>query len=230
MSSIALASRLLDLLHGHAVEAEIRDDMVYLPSVDRWANLWMWRTDSGTFLMEVRATGEGAEVVADRWAALGDDPKSATRDGLESFCRCGFHVVLAALWGVLETDQVDHEVRQVGGHAWDLYLGPYTGRASVGNARLDAPPALVDRVLEALDGHLGTGSTHAMRVFVAVVNGAVTVEGLVDDEVSPAVEAAVAAADWTFPASGFASLRWFVMARRRDEAPAHRVTRSCGGS
>lgn len=229
MSVTPLHQELVDLLGGHDVRAEVRDDAVRVVEVDRWANLWMSRSPTGRFIVELRATAPEGVVVSDRWAALGDDPKSATRDGLESFCRCGFHVVLAALWGVLETDQVDHEVREVGGQTWDLYLGPYTGRASVGNARLDPPPALLDRVLEALDGHLGTGSTHAMRVFVAVVNGAVTVEGLVDDEVSPAVEAAVAAADWTFPASGFASLRWFVMARRRDEAPAHRVTRSCGG-
>lgn len=230
MSLTPLRQELVDLLAGHDVRAEVRDDAVLVVEVDRWANLWMSRSPAGRFIVELRTTAPEGVVVADRWAALGDDPKSAARDGLESFCRCGFHVVLAALWGVLETDQVDHEVREVGGQDWDVYLGPYTGRASAGTARLDAPLALADRVLAALDGHLGVGSTHAMRVYVASVNGAVTVEGLVDDRVSPAVEAAVAAAGWTFPPCGFASLRWFVIARRRDEAPAHRVTRSCRGS
>lgn len=227
MTTQLLKVQLVDLLAGHGVAAEERDDAVYVPSVERWANLWMWRTESGTFLMELRATASGDEVIADRWAAIGKAPADAVRDGLDSFCRCGFHVVLAALWGVLERDQVDHEVRIVGSAGWDIYLGPYTTRVSAGVAPLAAPSGLVDRVLAALDGHLVGSSTHALRVYVAVVEGAVTTEVLVDDELSADVEAAVVTATWSFPSAGFASLRWFVMARRREPGPAHVIERSC---
>lgn len=224
---LPLNVQLVALLAGHGVAAEERDHAVYVQSVARWANLWMWQTEGGTFLMELRATASGEEVVADRWAAIGTTPDDAVRDGLQAFCRGGFHVVLAALWGVLEPDQIDHELRTVGSASWDLYLGPYTTRVSVGVAPLVAPSGLVDRVLVALDGHLVGSSTHALRVYVAVVGGAVTIEALVDDEPSADVESAVANADWSFPAAGFASLRWFVMARQREPGPAHLIERTC---
>ncbi len=228
MNTVPLASRLVGLLHGHHVEAEIRDDMVYLPVVDRWANLWMWRTESGSFLMEVRATGADEQVVADRWAALGADAETAIRDGLESFCRCGFHVLLAALWGVLETDQVDHEERWIADQQWDLYLGPYTTRVSPDTPTLVAPAGFVDRVLAALGEHLLDGETHLLRVYVAVLNGAVTVEGVVDDQTSAALGRALSTAAWAFPPTGFASLRWIVAARRRRGSTANLMVRTCG--
>lgn len=69
-----------------------------------------------------------------------------------------------------------------------------------------------------------------MRVYVASVNGQITHEALVDGQASDEVVEAVARARWAFPATGFVSLRWFVMARRRADEPAHRTTRACGGT
>lgn len=221
---------LVDLLGGHGVLAEVRADAVYLPELDLWANLWLTRSREGRFLMDLVATSPDGGVVADQWAALGTDVASATRDGLTSFSRCGFHVVLAALWGVLETDQVDHEAREVGGATWDVYLGPYSGRATTGTPPLTAPAELVDQVLRAFDASLEAGQTHALRVYVAWVNGAATYEALVDGREAPDVAAVVARAGWVFPDAGFVSTRWFVMARLREAGPAHRQTRACRGA
>src|SRR4051812_26161736 len=113
MTVVPLARFLAELLTGHHIEAVVQDDMVYLPRCDRWANLWMHQTEGGAYLVEVRATASSDVTVADRCAGLGDSVESAARDGLQSFCSGSFHVLLAALWGVLERDQVDHEVRVV---------------------------------------------------------------------------------------------------------------------
>jgi hypothetical protein len=229
MNVVPCADHLARLLQVHGVEAETSEDAVWIPGVERWANLWMSQTSTGSWLMEVRATVEGEEVIADRWAALGATQAAAFRDGLGSFCLCGFHVLLASVWGVLETDQVDHEVREVAGEAWDVYLGPYTTRVSGDTPPLLAPRGLVDRVLEVVDGALAHGGTHVVRVYVAVVDGRVTVEALVDDEEHEALREAVATAKWEFPERGFAPLRWLIAARRRVDGPAHQVARECPG-
>lgn len=225
-----LGPQLVDLLDGHGVRAEMRDDVVWLPDVGQWANLWMTATPEGRFLMDLRATAPEGGMVADQWVAMGTDVASARQDGLTSFCRCGFHVVLAGLWGVLEPDQVDHEVREVGGATWDLYVGPYFGRFTPGLQGLRAPATLVDQVLSAFDTHLTTGHTHALRVFVASVNGATTFEAVVDGEPAEAVGEVVARANWPFPPTGFVSLRWLVLARRQAGGPSHRTRRTCGGT
>jgi Family of unknown function (DUF6348) len=223
---VVLNDRLLSLLHGHQVSAELRDGRVYLPELDRWAELHM-RPARSSHLMAVRVSAPGGEHV-DRWAALGEEPEAAARDGLAAFVRGGFHVLLAALWGLYEPEQVEWVERTVGTATWDLYLGPYTGRVAAGGSPLRAPSDLVERVLAALDAHL-TGETHFVRVYYAAVNGQVTVETLVDDAPSEGMHRAVAEAEWTAPSTGFASLRWFSIARRRGDGPAHLRTGSCAG-
>ena len=210
-----LAHRLQAMLTAHGVASELVDGTLYLPSVERRANLWMVQTGPTTWRMALRATAVGGEVVADAWAAVGASPAAAAEDGLAAFARSGFPVALAALWGVLDRDRVDREVRAIAGVDWDLYLGPFTGRALAGTPPLAAPAGLAAAVLRAFDTHLTWGETHALRLYVAGLDGAPTLEALVDGAASPAVAAAVAAADWVLPERGFAALRWFVIARRR---------------
>src|SRR5262245_21660264 len=139
MAVIPLAHTLADLLGGHDVEAVVRDGLVSLPRLERWANLWMDQTESGSYLVEVRATAGNDVTIADRCAGVGATFESAREDGLRSFCAGTFHVLLAALWGVLEHDQVDHEVRVVDDLTWDIYMGPCTLRTSAGSEPLVLP-------------------------------------------------------------------------------------------
>jgi hypothetical protein len=230
MALIPLVHTLIDLLAGHGVEAVVKDGFVYLPQLDRWANLWMNQTDGGSYLVEIRATACNDITIADRCAAVGDTFESAREDGLRSFCSGTFHVLLAALWGVLERDQVDHEVRVVGHHAWDIYTGPCTLRTSIGAKPLVLPRELVDLVPGQLERVLVDSRVHAVRLYFAVLNGAVTVEALVDDEENPALAEVFASAQWLLPETGFASLRWFIAACPRTSGPSHHTERSaCGG-
>jgi hypothetical protein len=225
-----LAQTLVDLLAGHQVEAILEDDLVYLPRFERWANLWMTRTDSGTYLIEVRATASNEVTIADRCAAVGTTFESAREDGLRSFCSGTFHVLLAALWGVLELDQVDHEVRVVRHRTWDIYMGPCTLRNSVGVESLVLPRELVELVPKQLEQVLVQSRVHAVRLYIGVLNGSVTVEALVDDEEDPGLAELFASARWRLPATGFASLRWFIAACPRTSGPTHHTERSaCGG-
>ena len=62
---------------------------------------------------------------------------------------------------------------------------------------------------------------------LAVVNGQITVEALVDDVPSPKLQEAFQGAGWSLPANGFASLRWFLAASPRVGGPTHRIERNC---
>lgn len=227
MPPSSMADALASLLTGHGVEAVVLEDMVHLPQPGLWASLWMEAAQPGTFLFELRATTRGEAVVVDRWAGVGSDVEEGKRDGLLSFCRGTFHVLLAAVWGVLERDQVDHCVWWVDGREWDLYFGPCTMRQSLGVAPLVLPPSMVDRVMDQFQHHLTAGEVHAARLYLAVVNGQITVEALVDDVPSPKLQEAFQGAGWSLPANGFASLRWFLAASPRVGGPTHRIERNC---
>ncbi|MCB9879020.1 MAG: hypothetical protein H6835_15605 [Planctomycetes bacterium] len=71
---------------------------------------------------------------------------------------------------------------------------------------------------------------HTARLYLAVVNGAVTVEALIDDQPDAAMAEVLGGADWALPAAGFASLRWYLAACPRIDGPTHTVERaSCSG-
>jgi hypothetical protein len=231
MAAIPLAGLLVDLLKGHHVDALVRDDMVYLPALDRWANLWMHQTGKSTWLVEVRATTASPDTtIADRCAAVGDTIQVAGQDGLQAFCSGIFHVLLAAVWGVLEREQVDHEVRVVGGRSWDIYFGPCTLRSMTDTEPLVLPAELMSLVPKQLDRTLTDTRVHTTRLYLAVLNGEVTVEAMVDDAPSEAMAQVFRSAAWVLPKKGFASIRWLIAASPQTNGPSHRIERpSCPG-
>lgn len=230
MTNVPLAPVLVQLLEGHGVEAVVREDAVYLPRLDRWANLWMHPTSERMHLLEVVATVDDEVTVTDRCAGIGDTVESAKADGVQAFCSGTFHVLLAALWGVLERDQVDHEILFVEHREWDVYMGPCTTRISAGVQALVLPQALPDLVLQQWKRTLVDRRVHTARLYLAVVNGAVTVEAMIDDQPDAAMAEVFGGADWALPAAGFASLRWYLAACPRTDGPTHAVERaSCSG-
>lgn len=65
MDIVRLASILAELLRGHGVAAEVVNDVVHVPALGRWANLWMAPSSSGGRVMEVRATTPGRTTLTD---------------------------------------------------------------------------------------------------------------------------------------------------------------------
>lgn len=229
-ASASLASLLHRLLESHGVEAQVVDDAVYLPGLDRWANLWLHDSGTGPLAIEVVGTAPNGVVVTDVCVGIGRNREAAKNDAVHAFCVGTFHVLLAALWGVLERDQVDHEVRSVGGKAWDLYLGACTRRSSDGVGLLELPPEVPDRVLACLDDLLTDTNVHVVRLYLAVSNGELTLEALLDSEPADALAQAFRDGAWQLPDVGFASLRWLLAASPRSDGPSHDVEREqCSG-
>ena len=88
----------------------------------------------------------------------------------------------------------------------------------------------MELVPKQLEQRLIDSRVHAVRLYLGVLNGAVTVEALVDDEDDPALAELFAGAAWRLPEAGFASLRWFIAACPRSNGPSHHTERAaCTG-
>lgn len=229
MNPHLLNAELADLLAAHGSPARVVGDLVELPDAGTWADLRLFETGAGRFLMEVRTATPGGPVLVDTWAAWGATRDEARLDGLRAFCQGTFHVLLAAVWGVLENDQTFHEVRTVGGQAWDVYLGPLVNRRSADAPVLVAPVGFADAVLGTLDSRMQGTDGHVVRIYHAVSRGQVmATEALWDGEPFPELQAQVAAAGWAAGTVGFTSARWFLAVRPRvDGRPAHAIERTC---
>ena len=170
MTALPLDVELAGLLNGHHLVAHVEGDRVVLPAAGAWADLRLYESAAGRFVMEVRTALPGGSVLLDTWAAWGATQQEARRDGLAAFCRGTFHVLLA-LWGILETDQVAHEVRTVAGRNWDVYLGPLVNRQSAGGAGLVPPTDFADAVLAIIDARMRDEAAHVVRIYHAMSQG-----------------------------------------------------------
>jgi hypothetical protein len=217
------------LLEGHGVASVAHDDHLLVPGSAFVGDLCLFEDQGAAAgMMELRAWDADGTGVIDTWMAYGEDREAKIRDGVHAFVVGTVHVALAALWGVLESDQVDVETRSIGGQTWDGYLGGMVGR---GDAP-EVPPDLFERLMSAWFDRIAQAdgrTTHTFRVFVASRGGNTTYEALFDGEPDEGLREALRCAGWAFPSDAYGSRRWFGIARRREgHAPAHTTTRMCG--
>lgn len=216
-----LNQHLVSLLDGHGVEAAVVDDRVVVEPNGATAVLGAERTNPHALLFSLRATSPDGVVLPDLWAGLGSDDAAAVRDGIAAFCRGTFHVYLAAAWGVLETDQVDHVEVTSSGRPWDLYVGGVVGR-TFDRASLPVP-SMWDPFIEAVGKVLAERDASVVgRLYSQHRDAKMTFEALVNGEPSEVMETFWRALPWCPSAAGYASQRLLWMAvPRLGERPAH---------
>jgi len=222
-----LNSHLVRLLDAHGVAAAVSDGIVFVEPNNATAVLEAERTNPHSLLLSLRATSPDGVVLPDLWAGLGSEDPPAIRDGLDAFCRGSFHVYLAATWGVLETDQVDHVEITSLERVWDVYVGGVVGRTS-DSASLPVP-AFWEPLLEAIEQVLAEGDSSVVgRLYAHHINAKMTFEALVNGEQDGVMEAFWRALPWQPSESGFASQRmvWIAVPRRGDK-PAHTQVGRC---
>lgn len=175
--------------------------------------------------MACSASREGQAEVRDLWAGIGGNTTESVKQGLAAFCLQDFHVLLATHGGLLETDQVDHEVFKRDGATWDLYTGALVGRNSEhGIVRLALDwTAVVSTISQVVSGQV-----HALRLFVSALNGEVTYEALLDGEECPALLQLLRMTPLEAPEHGYGSQRLFACAvARAFDQPTHLVQGIC---
>jgi len=225
-----LGDHLVKLLGTHGVQASRRDGVVHVGAGEaRWVRLSATRQEGPSPLrLHVDAAGPDGAVVSDSLNGVAEDPAEAADDAVLQFCLCDFHVLLAGLWGLLEEDQVDHYTVTTDAGPWDLYVGGWVSRMSAPGNTMPAPEAaFVDALLKAAPALLRERRSHAGRVFIAAMEGALTYEALVDMQPSVELEAVLRSLPLAPPPSGYASQRLFFLALPRQGRNAHVRTGRC---
>lgn len=221
-----LAASLAELISGHGIECEVRADQVLIPRTNTSMSLMVVQEyPNGTVLMGCSASRKGQPDVRDLWAGLGANTTDSVKQGLAAFCLQDFHVLLATHCGLLETDQVEHEVFMRDGSSWDLYTGALVGRSSEhGAIQLTLDWAALVRTIS----HVVSRQIHALRLFVSVSNGEVTYEALLDGEECPDLLQLLQEAPMKAPEQGYGSQRLFACAALRASGqPAHSAQGVC---
>ena len=225
-----LGDHVVKLLASHGVQATHRDGVVYVGTGDaRWVRLSATRESNPSVTrLDVEAAGPDGSRVVDSLNGFADDPAAAANDAALQFCLCDFHVLLAGLWGLLEEDQVDHYTVTTDAGPWDLYVGGWVSRMSAPDNVMPPPEAaFVDALKAAAPGLLRERKSHAGRVFVAAMDGALTYEALVDMQPSDELEAVLRSLPLAPPPSGYASQRLFFLALPQQGRSAHVRTGRC---
>ena len=221
-----LAGVLKGLLDAHGIPSTRHDEEVHIPQTGAGLVLRVVEDATpGYALMQIEATLPSGSRVSDRWAGLGQTLPEAANDGIIAFCHGGFHVLLAACGGLLETDQVDHDLITVGGQVWDVYSGGWVNRSGK-DAHLTMG-AIWPGVLEVLQSSV-SGEIHVGRLFVCALDSRLTYEHLLDGEPHDGLGRVLRSAALDHSARGYASMRLFFIARHRTGGvPGHQRESLC---
>jgi hypothetical protein len=225
-----LNHHLVELLAGHGVTASIVADEVLVDPNGAAASLRARRVNPNSMLLSVNAVAPDGVWLTDLWAGLGEDDDAAVRDGLWAFCLNIFHVYLAATWGLLETDQVDHVELSSGDRTWDLYVGGLMNRSSSAT-ELQAPP-IWDGFLAAVSAVLLQRSASVVgRLYVNTLAQQMTFEALVNGKPDPVMANFWESLPWHANGAGFASQRMmWIAVPRSGVQPAHARVGRCSES
>lgn len=221
-----LAGYLRDLLHAHDTAASIEGPFVRVTEADLLARFVLLDERPGLVQLGVEAQVPGGDWLADSWLGVGEDLEVSIPEGLAAFCASDFHVLLAGLWGLLETDQVDHYEEDLPSGRWDVYVGPWVSRW-IEQARLAVPGDAWEVIRATLVKLLTERRHHWARLFVGGNGEQTAFEALWDGHPDSRLETLLRSMDWALPDAGYASQRLFVLAVPNEGTPAHRRVGHC---
>ncbi|NHZ89187.1 hypothetical protein F2P45_09175 [Massilia sp. CCM 8733] len=207
--SIPVDSRYLQVLfEGHGMSSEVLDGWV-LPEGRRPAIRAEWYPNrngfSGVFNVRVLMPDGQEFQEACSGMGTGDD---GIDDGFVKFTENAFHVLLAALWGRDQEEQVCTEVLATRDGACTAYLGPFLAR---GTAHF--PPELPERIEECIRQASLPAEIHWLRFFFGNDDGTFTFEALNNGEPWDDGLRALEGCAWT-PSEHYYTVRTFMVLRR----------------
>jgi hypothetical protein len=207
MSTIGLAY-LSDLFQRHGVACETHGEWI-LPHSELPAlrAVWWPRDTSGRLDIEVFIR-EGI-FIRESFGGVGTG-SAGLLDALHNFTVNSFHVLLAALWGKDDPEQVLTEEWSVAGRTYRIHIGNVGTRGSSGVTAC-VPDGLLPELEKAVRGLALRGDTHWFRLYFAQIDGKSTLEALKDNEEWPPGLEVLEGLPWERK-QGFYSARLFVVA------------------
>lgn len=179
METIEPVIELKRLLERHGLDCVVENDWV-VPNATLPAIRGLWYPYEVNGVLNIQVLIKDGLVVEECFAGLGEGLQ-AFRDAFHNFMVNSLHVLLAALWGANDPEQVTTEQWRIGDKEFTAYIGNFGTRASEGTH-----PAIPDGLFEAIERAVKKqalpGNYHWVRTFFCNLNGEWTFEALLDNE------------------------------------------------
>ncbi len=195
------------LFRDHGLECVIDNDWIFpngqLPGV---RVTWFPGQLSGVLRVEVFVR-EG--ILIDECFAGMAEGESGLKDGLFNFTINSFHVLLAALFGKNDPEQITTENWHINEKSYIAYIGNFGTRATEG-VKAHVPEGLFQAIETTIKREPLTNDIHWFRLFFCNLANEFTFEALKDNEVWEAGTQCLEGIDWRRD-NGYYSVRLFVV-------------------
>lgn len=197
---------LADLMSAHGVRSELHDDGVLFPDHGKRGYARLFEREQGGQL-DVGIEIAPGWLLLESFAGIGGDRGEALGDAFRAFAQGALHVILSAFFAGGGDGQVTREQWIIAGTPRLVTLGNVMFR---GRQQVD-PLAWFPQFEAALKASALPEGTHWLRLYLARQgSGAMTSEALLDNEIWPDMQQAMAHFAW--PAAGdFYSIRLFLV-------------------
>jgi hypothetical protein len=209
MVEAQITDYLSKLFNEHGVACVVHDNWVVpnsvLPSLRA-----LWYPDESHGRLDVQVLVRRKLVIEECFGGAGQGD-TGLRDALINFTVNSFHVLLAALWGKNDPDQVTTEEWVIDRARYTAYIGKF-GTRTFADATAHVPPELFEAIAAVIKREPLVGDPHWFRLFFCNYANNFTFEALKDNEDWPAGLRCLEAAAWE-RGSGYYSVRLFILLR-----------------
>lgn len=164
--------------------------------------------------MNVEVLVENQVLIHECLVGMGGTEEKATQDAIGNFCINSLHVLLAALWGRVDEEQVVVEEWKIGNSDWDVIIGNY-GVRTLDRSAVDVPEELFPTIAGLIQRVSLTKDLYWVRSFYCNLNeNEATVEVLLNNQEWADAQQAISNVAW-LRSNSYYSVRNFLILRRK---------------
>lgn len=167
-----------------------------------------WFPGETSGILSVETLVREGLIIEECFAGIGQG-ESGIKDGLINFTTNSFHVLLAALFGKNDPEQVTTENWNINGKSYTAYIGNFGTRASEG-VTAHIPDGLFDAIETTIRREPLTNDIHWFRLFFCNLANQFSFEALKDNEIWESGLECLEASDWRRD-DGYYSVRLFLV-------------------
>ncbi|VFT36247.1 Uncharacterised protein [Pseudomonas aeruginosa] len=209
MEAVSVSQHLAALFESHRIDCVVHGEWV-APAGRLPAIRATWYAGEKTGRLDVDVLLEDERQLQEAFAGIGSG-EDGLQDALRNFASNSFHVLLSALWGQAEEDQVMVETWEIGERRFEVHIGNLGLRGAEGKAP-PLPAGLFPSIERAIRTEPLDARLHWFRHFFCAFGNQRTVEALFDNQPWEAGMQNLAALDWQ-DSQGYYSVRNFLHAQ-----------------
>lgn len=207
MNTTEVTAELKRLMEAHGLECASQSDWV-VPNGQLPAIRALWYPGESSGRLDIQVLVKEGVLIEECFAGIGSGD-AGVRDAIQNFMVNSLHVLLAALWGKNDPDQVVTETWQINGKSFSAYIGNFGTRASTGGQAY-VPHQLFPAIQSTISKQQIGPGLHWIRTFFCSVQGEPMFEALLDNEEWLLGVECLKSIPWE-KASGYYSVRNFLV-------------------